>query len=333
LLGITIVAAVGVGSALAEGVSSRLARLVAATEQVGAGDLSLRVKVGGHDEIGELARAFNHMLGEIETNRGRIEYLQQLATWQGMARRLAHEIKNPLTPIQLAVQEIHQRYTGSDPAYRQVVNTTLEVVEAEVGTLHRLVSEFSDFARLPKAKVSADDLYAFLEAQRDQRLLSATPQSTARVEFQIPDGSAPVRLDRQMFRRVLSNLINNASQATQASGLIRIVAEPAAGKWLRLHVDDNGPGIPEALRPTIFDPYVTHTAGGTGLGLAIVKKIVVEHGGTIDAGDSPLGGARISIVLPVDDSGEQRARDVDRSEPGLASGAPAAQGHETAERT
>jgi nitrogen fixation/metabolism regulation signal transduction histidine kinase len=327
LLGITIVAAVGVGSALAEGVSSRLARLVAATEQVGAGDLSLRVKVGGQDEIGELARAFNHMLGEIETNRGRIEYLQQLATWQGMARRLAHEIKNPLTPIQLAVQEIHQRYTGSDPAYRQVVNTTLEVVEAEVGTLHRLVSEFSDFARLPKAKVSADDLYAFLEAQRDQRLLGATSQSTARVEFQIPEGSAPVRLDRQMFRRVLINLINNASRATQGaatgrtpseSGLIRIVAEGGAGKWLRLHVDDNGPGIPEALRPTIFDPYVTHTAGGTGLGLAIVKKIVVEHGGTIDVGDSPLGGARISIVLPRDDSGDDRPqRDLDHSEPAL----------------
>jgi two-component system, NtrC family, nitrogen regulation sensor histidine kinase NtrY len=335
LLGITIVAAVGVGSGLARGVSSRLARLVAATEQVGAGDLSLRVEVGGQDEISELSRAFNHMLGEIETNRGRIEYLQQLATWQGMARRLAHEIKNPLTPIQLAVQEIHQRYTGSDPGYRQVVNTTLEVVEAEVGTLRRLVSEFSDFARLPKAKVSPDDLFAFLEAQRDQRSLSATPQSGARVEFEIPSGSAPVRLDRQMFRRVLINLINNASQATRGreGALIRIVAEQPRGKWLRLHVDDNGPGIPEALRPTIFDPYVTHTAGGTGLGLAIVKKIVVEHGGTIDVDQSPGGGARISIVLPVDDSGERpRARDVDRSEPGLSSAAPEAERHDAAER-
>jgi len=345
LLGITIVAAVGVGSTLARGVSSRLARLVSATEQVGAGDLSLRVAVGAEDEISELARAFNHMLGEIETNRGRIEYLQQLATWQGMARRLAHEIKNPLTPIQLAVQEIHQRYTGSDPAYRQVVNTTLEVVEAEVGTLRRLVSEFSDFARLPKAKVSVDDLYAFLEAQRDQRLLSVAPPSatrgaeTPRVEFEIPRGSAPVRLDRQMFRRVLINLINNASQATRARAAgaggspqparIRIVAEAPDGKWIRLHVDDNGPGIPEALRPSIFDPYVTHTVGGTGLGLAIVKKIVVEHGGTIDVDASPLGGARISIVLPVDDSGDERsAREVDRSEPGIGTSVTAGAGQD-----
>lgn len=363
LLGITIVAAVGVGSSLARGVSTRLARLVAATEQVGAGDLSLRVVVGGQDEISELARAFNHMLGEIETNRSRIEYLQQLATWQGMARRLAHEIKNPLTPIQLAVQEIHQRYTGSDPAYRQVVNTTLEVVEAEVGTLRRLVSEFSDFARLPKAKVSADDLVSFLQTQRDQRLLgsaplsgappsdfppsdlssSPPPQGHARLEFLLPTGvAAPVRLDRQMFRRVLINLINNADRAIQLSASfqpqrstsqehgaprpehgaprpeprIQIVLEPPSGKWLHLHVDDNGPGIPEALRPTIFDPYVTHTAGGTGLGLAIVKKIVIEHGGTIEVDSSPLGGARISIVLPFDDSGEERSLPKERAEPG-----------------
>jgi two-component system nitrogen regulation sensor histidine kinase NtrY len=370
LLGITIVAAVGVGSSLARGVSTRLARLVTATEQVGAGDLSLRVVVGGQDEISELARAFNHMLGEIETNRSRIEYLQQLATWQGMARRLAHEIKNPLTPIQLAVQEIHQRYTGSDPAYRQVVNTTLEVVEAEVGTLRRLVSEFSDFARLPKAKVSADDLVSFLQTQRDQRLLgnpplsgaplsnsplsgappsdfplsdpslsdpslsnpslSQPPQANARLEFLLPTGvAAPVRLDRQMFRRVLINLINNANRAIQLSAslqpkraaspepLIQLLLEPPSGKWLHLHVDDNGPGIPEALRPTIFDPYVTHTAGGTGLGLAIVKKIVIEHGGTIEVDSSPLGGARISIVLPFDDSGEERSLPRGRAKPGV----------------
>ncbi len=312
LLGITIVAAIGVGSSLARGVSRRLARLAAATEQVGAGDLHLRVKVAGNDEISDLARAFNHMLGEVEANRGRIEYLQQLATWQGMARRLAHEIKNPLTPIQLAVQEIHQRYTGNDTAYQQVVNTTLEVVEAEVGTLRRLVTEFSDFARLPKAKLASDDLYAFLEAERGQRQLAATHGAQVRIDFEIPIGvSAPVCLDRQMFRRVLINLINNAARATLGvvgERRIRIVAQPPAGKWLALHVDDNGSGIPEALRATIFDPYVTHTAGGTGLGLAIVKKIVVEHGGTIEVSPSPLGGARISITLPRDASDEEGQR-------------------------
>jgi two-component system nitrogen regulation sensor histidine kinase NtrY len=311
LLGITIIAAIGVGSSLARSVSARLARLARATEQVGAGDLSLRVNISGNDEISDLARAFNHMLAEIQTNRGRIEYLQQLATWQGMARRLAHEIKNPLTPIQLAVQEIHQRYTGTDPAYRQAVNTTLEVVEAEVGTLRRLVTEFSDFARLPKAKLSSDDLFDFLRKERSQRELASDHADGVAVHFEIPEtGSARIELDRQMFRRVLINLINNATQATALSeGQRRIVvkAEPPSGKWLSVHVEDNGPGIPEAQRPTVFDPYVTHTAGGTGLGLAIVKKIVVEHGGTISVGSSPLGGARISISLPIETSGEEPA--------------------------
>jgi two-component system, NtrC family, nitrogen regulation sensor histidine kinase NtrY len=310
LLGITIVAAIGVGSSLARGVSRRLAQLRDATREVGAGDLRLRVAVSGNDEISDLARAFNHMLGEVETNRGRIEYLQQLATWQGMARRLAHEIKNPLTPIQLAVQEIHQRYNGSDPAYRQLVNTTLEVVEAEVGTLRRLVTEFSDFARLPKAKLSRDDLYEFLAEQHGQKELTLPEGAAVRVDFELPSGvAAPVRLDRQMFRRVLFNLINNALTATAAQAERRIVvgADPPNGKWIQLHVDDNGPGIPDAQRPTIFDPYVTHTAGGTGLGLAIVKKVVIEHGGTIAVAQSPLGGARITITLPVDHDAEESA--------------------------
>jgi nitrogen fixation/metabolism regulation signal transduction histidine kinase len=327
LLGITIVAAIGVGSSLARGVSRRLARLCEATEQVGAGDLRLRVSVSGNDEISDLARAFNHMLGEVETNRGRIEYLQQLATWQGMARRLAHEIKNPLTPIQLAVQEIHQRYTGTDAAYKRVVNTTLEVVEAEVGTLRRLVTEFSDFARLPKANLADDDLYEFLSAERSQRALTADHDSRLSVDFQIPEGGrAQVRLDRQMFRRVLINLINNAAQAThelKGERRVRIEVEPLAGKWLRLHVDDNGVGIPEALRPSIFDPYVTHTAGGTGLGLAIAKKIVIEHGGAIDVSTSPLGGARITITLPLDRGAEEdEPRNQARAEAGRLSTHP-----------
>jgi signal transduction histidine kinase len=177
-----------------------------------------------------------------------------------------------------------------------------------VGTLRRLVTEFSDFARLPKAKLSRDDLYEFLAAQRGQKELTLPEGAAVRVEFELPSGvAAPVRLDRQMFRRVLLNLINNALTATgtQAERRLVVCAEPPNGKWLELHVDDNGPGIPEAQRPTIFDPYVTHTAGGTGLGLAIVKKIVIEHGGTITVGSSPLGGARISITLPLDTSAEE----------------------------
>lgn len=317
LLGITIVAAIGVGTFLARGVSARIAELARATQLVGEGDLSIRVPEGGGDEIADLAGAFNRMLGEVESSRARIEYLQRISAWQEMARRLAHEIKNPLTPIQLAVQEIHRRYAGAEPEYRRLLDTTLEIVEDEVGTLRRLVGEFSDFARLPQASLEHADLAEFLREQaarfgirgadRDSgevaldELLSLGQVADIDVEFVLPAGPCEALIDHQMLRRVLFNLIRNAAQALLGHGpsparvLVRLT--PTREFW-NLDVEDNGPGIPVELRETVFDPYVTTKDDGTGLGLSIVKKIVIEHGGTIRADQSPLGGARLRVRLP-----------------------------------
>ena len=318
LLCITIVAAIGVGSLLARGVSRRIAELARATRLVGEGDLSIRVPEGGGDEIADLAGAFNRMLGEVESSRARIEYLQRISAWQEMARRLAHEIKNPLTPISLAVQEIHRRYAGSDPEYQRLVDTTLEIVEDEVGTLRRLVGEFSDFARLPQASLFRADLAEFLREQaarfgvrsgeRDStetaldELLSLGQVTNIKVEFVVPAEPCEALIDVQMLRRVLFNLVRNAAQALAArpvgSGrvLVRLARD---GEFWNLDVEDNGPGIPVELRETVFDPYVTTKDEGTGLGLSIVKKVVIEHGGTIRAGQSELGGARLRVRLPV----------------------------------
>ncbi len=312
LLCITIVAAIGVGSLLARGVSRRIAELAHATRLVGQGDLNIRVPESGGDEIADLARAFNRMLGEVESSRGRIEYLQRISAWQEMARRLAHEIKNPLTPISLAVQEIHRRYSGSDPEYKRLVDTTLEIVEDEVGTLRRLVGEFSDFARLPQASLDRADLAEFLREQatrfglrsgdRDSsehaldELLSLGQTADIAVEFDLPQEPCEALIDAQMLRRVLFNLVRNAAQAvvSRSPGAGRIVVRLGQeGEFWNLDVEDNGPGIPAELRETVFDPYVTTKDDGTGLGLSIVKKIVIEHGGTIRAGESLLGGARL----------------------------------------
>ena len=319
LLCITIIAAIGVGSLLARGVSRRIAELARATRLVGEGDLNIRVPEGGGDEIADLAGAFNRMLGEIESSRARIEYLQRISAWQEMARRLAHEIKNPLTPISLAVQEIHRRYTGSDPDYQRLVDTTLEIVEDEVGTLRRLVGEFSDFARLPQASLFRADLAEFLREQaarfgvrgadRDSsetaldELLSLDQVTDIEVEFAVPLGPCEALIDRQMLRRVLFNLVRNAAQALlsrrpEGPGRVRVSLAQDGDFW-NLDVDDNGPGIPPELRETVFDPYVTTKDEGTGLGLSIVKKVVIEHGGTIRAGKSELGGARLRVRLPV----------------------------------
>jgi two-component system nitrogen regulation sensor histidine kinase NtrY len=315
LLGITILAAIGVGSLLARGVSRRIGELARATRLVGEGDLNIRVPEGGGDEIADLAGAFNRMLGEVESSRGRIEYLQRISAWQEMARRLAHEIKNPLTPIQLAVQEVHRRYAGGDPDYQRLVDTTLEIVEDEVGTLRRLVGEFSDFARLPQASLERADLAEFLREQaarfgiRDgdresgdalEELLSLGGTAQIAVEFSVPKEPCEALMDRQMLRRVLFNLVRNAAQAVLDHENGRVLVKlKRDGEFWNMDVEDNGPGIPQELRETVFDPYVTTKDDGTGLGLSIVKKIVIEHGGTIRADESSLGGARLRVRLPV----------------------------------
>jgi two-component system nitrogen regulation sensor histidine kinase NtrY len=139
-----------------------------AIDLVAAGNLDVRVPVTGTDELTELARVFNRMLGEMQQSRARIEYLQRIGAWQEMAQRLAHEIKNPLTPIQLAVQECHRKYAGEDPRFRALLDTTLEIVEEEVGTLRRLVGNFSSFARLPHAELREASLRDFLRECSEQ---------------------------------------------------------------------------------------------------------------------------------------------------------------------
>jgi two-component system nitrogen regulation sensor histidine kinase NtrY len=322
LLGTTMLLTLVLGTLLARGVTRRIARLAAALNLVAEGDLSIRVPVTGSDEMTDLAAAFNRMLGEMEQSRARIEFLQRIGAWQEMAQRLAHEIKNPLTPIQLAVQECHRKYSGDDPRYRSLLDTTLEIVEEEVGTLRRLVGDFSNFARLPHAELRDADLRDFLGECSDQFLaleeaIESGPLAdnlsayNVDVAWDLPKDPLPAAIDRQMLRRVLVNLVRNALQAIRgaqknkeregappAPGHVRVSASKD-GEGAAIVVEDDGPGIPVERRGRVFDPYFTTKVDGTGLGLAIVKKVVVEHGGTIEAGSSDkLGGASFTIRLP-----------------------------------
>jgi nitrogen fixation/metabolism regulation signal transduction histidine kinase len=321
LLGSTMLVTLLSGTFLARSVTRRMSRLAAAINLVAEGDLSIRVPVTGSDELTELGTTFNRMLGEMDASRARIEFLQRIGAWQEMAQRLAHEIKNPLTPIQLAVQECHRKYAGDDPRYRTLLDTTLEIVEEEVGTLRRLVGDFSNFARLPQAELLDADLRDFLRECSEQLghlelaplgaaegTLDTEQLATADVDvtWVVPDAELPASIDRQMLRRVLVNLVRNAVQAVRGRepggvaprGHVRVSAH-ADGEGTTLLVEDDGPGIPVESRGRVFDPYFTTKADGTGLGLAIVKKIVVEHGGAIDVGESELlGGAMFSVRLP-----------------------------------
>ena len=330
LLGITAAVTIVLGGGLARGLTKRINRLGAAINVVAQGDLSVRVPVTGTDELTDLARTFNGMIAEMAQSRGRIEFLQRVGAWQDMAQRLAHEIKNPLTPIQLAVQECHKKYGGDDPRYRQLLDTTLEIVEEEVGTLRRLVGNFSNFARLPHAELAQANLSDFLrdcethlghledpslgEGSADNEPIRA---QNVEIRWEVPDETIEVAVDRQMLRRVLVNLVRNAVQAIRdankrksspgsdpevpTAGVLGhvVVSAQREGDGARIVVEDDGPGIADSVRGRIFDPYFTTKTDGTGLGLAIVKKVVVEHGGEIEATASRrLGGARFVLRLP-----------------------------------
>lgn len=309
----TIAIAGAIGSWFTSGISKRIRALALATVEVAKGDLSIRVKELPEDEIGQLGRAFNRMLSEVEGSRSRIEYLSRLASWQEMARRLAHEIKNPLTPIQLAVQEVHQRFKHLPEKERAILDVTLEIVESEVLTLKRLVKEFSEFARLPECVTEPVKLRAFLEelgTEYNVALFASLGLSDERVYpkthiiWTLPPAFVEVSLDVQMMRRVFANLVRNAIQASVGRDAVNlwvhaVVLAEGASKRVRIAVEDDGPGIKAEVREHMFEPYVTTKGDGTGLGLAIVKKVVMDHNGTIEAQARPGGGARFVLSLPL----------------------------------
>ncbi|HVZ34971.1 MAG TPA: ATP-binding protein, partial [Polyangiaceae bacterium] len=283
-------------------VTRRVALLAQATERVGAGDLSVRVPSDVRDEIGDLTDAFNAMVQDLADSRGRIEYLQRIGAWQEFARRLAHEIKNPLTPIQLAVQEVHRSYKGDDPRFRRTLEDARAIVEEEIATLRRLVSEFTEFARLPEANLSPADLGVFVREAVDAPFRGDEEGgSSVQLAAEVEGGALPVLIDTMLLKRCLDNLIRNAVQAVRSvarpDGRVIVAARATADRAI-LEVRDNGPGVPETARERVFDPYYTTKAEGTGLGLAIVKKIVLEHGGEISCRPAPEGGACFVISLP-----------------------------------
>lgn len=325
----TIVLAIMAGILVARPVARGVERLDEALRAVAAGDLKPRVQFDAADELGALGRAFNAAILELDHSRARIEFLRHMGEWQTIARRLAHEIRNPLTPIQLAVQECHRRYDGSDAEFARLLGTTVEVVEEEVASLRRLVGRFARFARLPEPELTPCDLTELLREQGAHLAMTDRVSATGGddeepalvgvdLEVELPPRPLPARIDREMFHRALLNLVRNAAQAIQAAprlmeegggprapgspgkvstGRVRIRAgEDAEGLWVA--VDDDGPGIEPGVQATLFDPYVTTKRDGTGLGLSIVKKIVLDHGGRVEATTSPEGGARILLRFP-----------------------------------
>ncbi|HET9552695.1 MAG TPA: HAMP domain-containing protein, partial [Anaeromyxobacteraceae bacterium] len=231
-----------VGYLMARRTVRRLGQLAEAHRRVAGGDLAVRLEPGpGGDELSDLARGFNVMVAEVRGSRDRIVYLEKISGWQDVARKLAHEIKNPLTPIQLAFQQVEARWRatpGGDPAFGALLGEAAEVVRQEVATLQRLVEEFSAFAKLPDVRPAPADLAAFVE-----EFVRTSPQlaEAADVELVHAGGAVPVALDGTLMRRVLANLTENAVQASRP-GRARIHLGVARARDLAvLTVADEGP--------------------------------------------------------------------------------------------
>ncbi|HEY5935780.1 MAG TPA: ATP-binding protein [Kofleriaceae bacterium] len=299
LIGIAGLGAAAFGIVASTLLTGRIGALVRTARRVSEGHHEARVELRGRDEMAELGNAFNNMLDNLDQARLQVEYLQRMGVWQDVARRLAHEIKNPLTPIQLAVQQCVSAYKGDDPRFKKLLVDTGEIVEEEIAALRRLVDTFRTLGALPKVEPSPLALAELIEE------LKLDPMMAPRLTLHPPRQPVTVRADKLLLKRVLANLVENGIHAGQEAGTTGNVvvswAADSRGDTVIITIDDHGKGVTESDREKIFEPYVTTKTTGTGLGLAIARKIAIEHGGELAIAPDrpPTGGARFVVSLPL----------------------------------
>jgi two-component system nitrogen regulation sensor histidine kinase NtrY len=213
-----------------------------------------------------------------------------------VARRLAHEIKNPLTPIQLSAERLRRHFAGAPPETLAFVDECTSTIVAEVESLKGLVDEFSQFARMPTPKAVPTPLHPLLD---DTLSLYDGLFAEVQIERRYAPDLPLVRMDPEQIRRVVINLVDNAVEAMERRGRITVETSlSTADNLVRIVIADDGPGIPIGDRDKLFLPYFSTKRRGSGLGLAIVRRIIAEHGGAIDVGDNTPRGTRFTIELP-----------------------------------
>lgn len=253
------------------------------------------VRGGGGRELEEFAATFNQVIADLTAMRKRLAATERIAARREIARRVAHEIKNPLAPIRAAVETLRRLRARSDPRFDGYFDEATRTVLDEVGRITNIVQEFTRFARLPPPNPAPMDL-----AETVQKVVGLHHSETTPVKLATRP-CPPITADRDQMVQVLTNLIQNAIDA--AAGRehpeVTVELEPREGDQVTLRVRDNGAGVAPEMRDRLFEPYATNKEKGTGLGLAIVHRIVVEHGGEISFREPAAGGAEFSVTLPV----------------------------------
>jgi signal transduction histidine kinase len=290
----SLAAALSLALLLSRGLARPIVAMAQQAREVVAGDPK-PVKGRGGRELEELADAFNKSIADLVALRKRLAASERIAARREIARRVAHEIKNPLAPIRAAVETLRRLRARDDPAFDEYFDEATRTVLDEVARISNIVSEFTRFARLPPPNPAPMDL---VEAARKVVNLHATSGSGVALSSEaIPT----VNADRDQMVQVLTNLIQNAIDAAKSVPEPKVWVEigGAGPGRVKVVVRDNGPGVAPEIRDKLFEPYATTKPEGTGLGLAIVHRIVIEHGGEIAYSDAPGGGAEFRVVLPV----------------------------------
>jgi nitrogen fixation/metabolism regulation signal transduction histidine kinase len=284
-----------VARTLSRSLSRPIGALVEGTRRVRSGDLGHRIPSASGDEIGALVESFNEMTRELRESREKLVRAERVALWAEAARRIAHEIRNPLTPITLSLHRLAKRAEALPAEERRALEELLEPMTEEVENLRSLADAFSQFSRLPSPKMEAVDVRDLLE--KVASLYGRGTDATATIE--VAPGTPAVRGDRELLWRVFSNLVKNAVEAMGEAGSIALRAR-RLGDSVEVLVSDTGPGIDAETRERIFAPTYTTKPGGSGLGLALVERVVHEHGGSVSVEPNAPRGTTFRVLLPAE---------------------------------
>jgi nitrogen fixation/metabolism regulation signal transduction histidine kinase len=276
---------------MAHRISRPIQELTAGLTRFAAGDWDQRLATTRDDEVGHAVAAFNDMAEHLRRSRDRLVYLTQISSWETLARKTAHELKNSLTPIRLTVEEMVVRQPSSDRAFMQ---QAAQIVIGEIETLERRVRAFSEFASEPPVNAEPLDINAVV-SERVALLQPAHPDTRYRCTL---DPQAPMILaGADLVKGILTNLLENAAEAAGPGGIVETTTL-ADGRDVVVEVHDSGPGLAEEAARTLFEPTITFKKHGMGLGLSIAKKNALRMGGDIALAEGRLGGAGFRVVLP-----------------------------------
>ncbi len=291
LVGISIVA-VFAARALARHLARPIADLATTFARVDGGS-EVRVTPGGAPEVRQLGEAFNAMTARLTAARAELARAERAAAWEGVARQVAHEIKNPLTTIGLALDNMEREFVALPQEARGRVDKRVRALERELASLADLADSFSTLGALPIMRPTAVDVNALVES-----LLAVSTWRHVEISTALDPARPQVWADERQLRRVLRNLLKNACEAQPAGGRVRLSTARAEGGMVGIAVADEGPGIPEQALVHIFDIGFSTKEGGSGVGLNVSRRVIEQHGGTIEVDSAPGRGARFTVLLP-----------------------------------